>query len=211
MSEPRVPTSRAPSRAAQIVIVVLAVGVGVPVGIGAWIGGILLAENLGVRISPEQIFAGIIAALVGVVLWPLSLRGARRGFSNATGAAPGNAAASRGERALRALIVAVGAVALVALCGPRETASTVATAWEALAIGRRESGLVIQLLSLVLVAVLATPVVFFTHRAAKRLTLDDPRRRVLQEREAWTLAAATAWTTSLMLGLILAIAILLWL
>ncbi|TDL45862.1 hypothetical protein [Microbacterium oleivorans] len=211
MSEPRPPTSRTPSRAVQVVIVVLAVGVGVPVGIGAWIGGILLAENLGVRMPPEQVFAWIIAALVGVVLWPLSLRGARRGFSNATGGAPGNAAASRGERALRALIITVGAVALVALCGPRETASTVATAWEALAIGRRESGLLIQLLSLVLVAVLAAPVVLFTHRAARTLSPDDPRRRILQEREAWTLAAATAWTVSLMLGLVLAIAILLWL
>lgn len=211
MSEPRVPTSRTPSPAAQIVIVVLAVGVGVPVGIGTWIGGILLTENLGVRMSPEQVFAWIIAAVVGVVLWPLSLRAARWGFSKATGAAPVAAAASRGERAFRVLVVIVGAVALVALCGPRETASTVATAWEALAIGRRESGLVIQLASLVLVAILATPVVFFTHRAAKTLSPDDPRRHMLREREAWTLAAATAWTVSLGLGLVLAIAILLWL
>jgi len=211
VSEPRAPMSRTPSPAAQIVIVVVAVGVGVPVGIGAWIGGILLAENLGVRISPEQVFAWIIAAVVGVVLWPLSLRAARWGFSKATGAAPVAAAASRGERAFRVLVVIVGAVALVALCGPRETASTVATAWEALAIGRRESGLVIQLASLVLVAILATPVVFFTHRAAKTLSPDDPRRHMLREREAWTLAAATAWTVSLGLGLVLAIAILLWL
>ncbi|THE06814.1 hypothetical protein E1I21_10150 [Microbacterium oleivorans] len=202
---------RTQSPAVQITIVVLAVGVGVPVGIGTWIGGILLTENLGVRMSPEQVFAWIIAALVGVVLWPLSLRGARRAFSNATGTGPGNAAASRGERTLRALVVTVGAVALVALCGPRETASTLATVWEALAIGRRESGLLIQFLSLVLVAILAAPVVFFTHRAAKMLSPGDPRRRVLQEREAWTLAAATAWTVSLMLGLSLAIAILLWL
>ncbi|WP_060916344.1 hypothetical protein [Microbacterium oleivorans] len=202
---------RTPPPAVQIVIVVLAVGVGVPLGIGAWIGGILLAENLGVQISPEQVFAWIIAAVVGVVLWPVSLRAARRGFSKATGAGPVIAAATRGERALRASIVMVGAVALVALCGPRETASTLATAWEALAIGRRESGLVMQLLSLILVAILATPVVVYTHRAAKKLSAGDPRRLVLQEREAWTLAAATAWTTSLMLGLILAIAILLWL
>ncbi|CAL4861269.1 hypothetical protein [Microbacterium sp. MM2322] len=202
---------RTPSPTVQIVIVVLAVGVGVPVGIGTWIGGILLTENLGVPMSPEQVFAWIIAALVGVVLWPLSLRGARRAFSNATGTGPGKATASRGERALRALVVTVGAVALVALCGPRETASTLAMAWEALAIGRRESGLLIQFLSLVLVAILAAPVVFFTHRAAKMLSPDDPRRRVLQEREAWTLAAATAWTVSLGLGLGLGIAILLWL
>ena len=94
----------------------------------------------------------------------------------------------------------VGAVALVALCGPRETASTLAAAWEALAIGRRESGLVIQLLSLILVAILATPVVVYTHRAAKKLPAKPAKAPVspVSSRSAAARAPArsTAATTS---------------
>lgn len=68
---------RLPGRA-RLLIVLLTVFVGIPLVLFVWIGGVFLAEVWGFRMSSTQVLAWILAAITGVVVWPLALRRLRR-------------------------------------------------------------------------------------------------------------------------------------
>jgi len=63
---------------ARLLIALLTVFVGIPLVLFAWIAGVLLAEAWGLRMSSTQVLTWILAAITGVVIWPLALRRLRR-------------------------------------------------------------------------------------------------------------------------------------
>ncbi|WZH36819.1 MAG: hypothetical protein PIR02_19045 [Microbacterium enclense] len=211
----------------RLLITLITVFVGVPLVLFAWIGGVLLAVAWGLGMSSTQVLAWILAAITGVVIWPLALRRLRRelwsrqnagvvptpvfgvgGDAPASGAGRAGAAPAptRGEAIIRAVIVVLGAVGIIALSGPLDIVSAVASAGATVAIGPRENGLLLQLAATIVILFLAAPSLILTQRALRRMPADDPHRALLEERQNWHFAAATAWVVSLLVGFLLSLA-----
>lgn len=197
--------SRARLRA---VIAVLVIAGGVPVALLAWIGGVVLADRLGLAVSSEQIFTGLLALLIGTVVWPLALRRLRRELWLRENSVPAPAP-TRGDGLLRVLIVICGSVGILVLCAPRDVVAAVTGIWAAVSVGPREDGILLQLVLTLVSLLLAAPALFVTGYALRRLDGQDPRRLRWQERRNWYTAAAVAWAVSLGLGLVLSVAALL--
>lgn len=113
--------SRARLRA---VIAVLVIAGGVPVALLAWIGGVVLADRLGLAVSSEQIFTGLLALLIGTIVWPLALRRLWRELWRRENLVPAPAP-TRGDGLLRVLIVICGSVGILVLCAPRDVVAAV--------------------------------------------------------------------------------------
>lgn len=195
------PRRRSPGLNALILIG--AIVVAVPVGLAAWIGGILLTQSAGIEMSANQVFAWLMSAFVGLVLWPVLRRRAQLEFWRSEhGGTPPKVAATKADAAVRALVMIAGAVALIAICGPQDIVSTLSVFWGAVSPGRRSSGALLQLAGLVLVAVLMTPALLITGRALRRASPDDPVYLKLQLRQNWYSSAALAWVGSLFIGIL---------
>jgi hypothetical protein len=193
------------TRRTRLLISLLAVFVGIPLALFAWIGGVFLVEAWGLRLSSTQVLAGILAAITGVVVWPLALRRLRRELWSRHNPRPAPAP-SPGEAAVRAVLVIFGAIGIMALSGPLDIVAAVASAGATVAIGPRENGLLLQLAATVVILVIAAPAFIVTQRALRRMPADDPRRPGTEERQCWHIAAATAWVVSLLVGYLLSLA-----
>ena len=201
----------APARRTRLLVAVVVIVLGTPVGIAAWIGGILLAEAVGIPMSPEQVLAWILSAVTGTVLWPLALHRLhrqvwRRSYAWDASAIPPRP--QRGEAVVRATVVVLGAASIVAVGGPLDTVSALSTLWAALPGGPREHTLVLQLVATVTGLVLTAPILACIWRARRRAVGDRRRQEQLQERESWVIAAGAAWTVALLLSLIVSVALL---
>jgi hypothetical protein len=211
----------------RLLITLLAVFIGIPAVLFAWIGGVLLTDAWELEMSSTQVLAWILAALAGVVVWPVALRRLRRELWNrqygAEVPAPGSghperAAASRprdsrampapstGEAIVRSVIVVLGAIGIIALSGPLDIVAAVSSAGATVAIGPRENGLLLQLVAMIVILALAAPSFLLTQRALRRMAADDPRRAAVEDRQNWHFAAATAWVVSLLVGYLLSLA-----
>lgn len=196
------PRRRSPGLTALIVAV--AVVVTVPVVLAAWIGGILLLQSVGIEMSPNQVFAWLMAAFVGLVLWPVLRRRAHVEFWRShDGDAPPKVPATRADAAVRAIVLIAGALALIAICGPQDIVSTLSAFWGSVAPGRRSSAALLQLAAFVLIAVLMVPAMIITDRALRRTARDDPAYLRLQVRQNWYASAAVAWVGSLIIGILI--------
>ncbi|MDF2046945.1 MAG: hypothetical protein K0S70_980 [Microbacterium sp.] len=189
----------------RLLITLLVVFIGIPAALFAWIGGVFLVDAWGFEMSSTQVLAWILAAITGVIVWPLALRRLRRELwsRQGGGASP---APTAGEAVVRSVIVVVGAIGIIALSGPLDIVSAVASAGASVAIGPRENGLLLQLIATVVILALAAPAFIVTQRALRSLPADDPRRLEMQERQNWHFAAATAWVVSLLVGYLLSLA-----
>ena len=200
------PTPAAASRrrtGLTALIAVVAVAVAVPVGIAAWIGGILLAQSVGLEMSANQVFAWLMSAFVGLVLWPVLHRRAQLEFwRSAHGGRPPKITPTRADAAIRAVVMIAGAAALIAICGPQDIVSALSVIWITAAPGGRSSAALLQLTGLVLVALLMVPALLITGRALRRTTPDDPAHLRLQLRQNWYSSAALAWVGSLIIGIL---------
>lgn len=203
-------------RRTRLLLTLLTVFVGIPLILFAWIGGVLLVEGRGSGMSSTQVLAWILAVITGVVVWPLALRRLHRklrsrqrdGVARAPG--PGDAddipARATGDVIVRAIIVLLGAVGIIALSGPLDIVATLASAGATVSIGPRENGLLLQLVATVVIFFLGAPALIVTQRALGRMPPDDPRRPAMEERQNWHVAAATAWVVSLLVGYLLSLA-----
>jgi len=193
------------SRRARLIIAALAVIGGVPLVLFVWIGAVVLVGAGGIPLSAAQVLAWLLSAIVGVVVWPLALRRARHEFERrqSSRAAP---TPTRADAVARAILVVLGAVAIIALTGPRDIISALADAGATISIGPRENGLLVQLVATILIVIIAAPALILTQRALGRMRADDPRRPRLEERQNWHLAAAVAWVCSLGVGLLVSLA-----
>ncbi|MDF2991208.1 MAG: hypothetical protein K0S37_1722 [Microbacterium sp.] len=207
----------------RLLITLVTVFVGIPLILFAWIGGVLLTDAWNLRMSSTQVLAWILAAITGVVIWPLALRRLRRELwsrqnagvvltPGADASAPGSARSravptpKTEDAVVRAVIVVVGAVGIIALSGPLGIVAAVASAGATVAAGPRENGLLLQLAATVVIILLAAPALIVTQRALRRIPLEDPRRPRIEDRLNWHVAAATAWVVSLLVGYLLSLA-----
>jgi len=195
------------SRRARLIVAALAVIGGVPFVLFVWIGAVVLVGAGGVPLSAAQVLAWLLSAIVGVVVWPLALRRARHEFERrqSSRAVP-TPTPTRADAVARAILVVLGAVAIIALTGPRDIISALADAGATISIGPRENGLLVQLVATILIVIIAAPALILTQRALGRMRADDPRRPRLEERQNWHLAAAVAWVCSLGVGLLVSLA-----
>ncbi len=206
---------RLPGRV-RLLITLLTVFVGIPLVLFAWIGGVFLVEGWGLRMSSTQVLAWILAAITGVVVWPLALRRLHRELrsrqrhdvvpSPRSDHAHGIPASATGDVIVRAIIVILGAVGIIALSGPLDLVATVASAGATVSVGPRANGLLLQLIATIVIFVLAAPALIVTRRALRRMPADDPRRPAVEERQNWHFAAATVWVVSLLVGWLLSLA-----
>lgn len=200
----------------RLLITLLTVFLGIPLVLLAWIGGVFLVEGWGLRMSSTQVLAWILAAITGVVVWPLALRRLHHEFPSRqrqdVGASPrsGHAhhipAPATGDAIVRAILVILGAVGIVALSGPLDIVAAVASAGATVSIGPRENGLLLQLIATIAIFILAAPALIATQRALRRMPADAPRRPAVEERQNWYFAAAAAWVISLLVGWLLSLA-----
>ncbi|WP_076490749.1 hypothetical protein [Microbacterium sp. RURRCA19A] len=202
------PVVRAPrglSRGSRAVIAILAVGVGVPLFLGVWIGGILLLDAAGIAVDPDQVLRWLLAGFAGLVLWPVVLHRVRRELWRRDHGEPAPKP-TPGDAALRIGVLIVGAIAIIGVAGPRDVIATATMAWQAVSIGRREDGLLLQLAGVLLILLLAAPALIVTHRALKRLGPGHPSRARWQERQTWYFSASLAWVAALGVALVLSFA-----
>ncbi len=188
-----------------MLITFLTVLLGVPAVLFAWIGGVLVTEAWGLQLSPTQVLTGILSAITGAVLWPLALRRLYREMDSRRSAGASTTPSWR-EAVVRAVIVVLGAVGIMALSGPLDLVAAVRSAGATIAIGPRENGMLLQLVATIAILLLAAPALVVTQRALQRMSPDDPRRARTEERQNWHFAAATAWVVSLLVGYLLSIA-----
>lgn len=187
----------------NVLVLIVAIVVAVPLALAAWIGGILLTKNAGIEMSPNQVFAWLMAAFTGLVLWPILRRRAYLEFWRAEhGGIPPKVAATTADAAVRTIVMAAGAVALIAICGPQDIVSALSAFWGTVAPGGRSSTAVLQLSALVLVVVLMVPALLVTGRSLRRASRDDPAYLGLQLRQNWYSSAALAWVGSLVIGIL---------
>lgn len=173
--------------------------------VGAWIGGLIAFDALGIPMQGDEWLGWLIAGLVGVAVWPLAQRRAHREFwaHQHQGAMPPRAGVDASDRALRILVLVVGAAGLIALCGPRNITLALAEAWQIIAPGGRSSSALLQLIGLLLCFALMVPPMLITQRSLRRIPPDHPDRFGLELRQNWYVSAATAWVVCLLLGFIL--------
>lgn len=171
----------------------------------AWIGGVIAFDALGIPMQGDEWLGWLIAGLVGVVVWPLARRRAHREFwaHQHHGATPPKTSVTTPDRALRILVLVVGAAGLIALCGPRNITLALAEAWQIIAPGGRSSSALLQLIGLLLCFALMVPPMLITQRNLRRIPPDHPDRLGLELRQNWYVSAATAWVVCLLLGFIL--------
>jgi len=192
------------SRRTRLVVAALAVVLGVPLVLFAWVGGVLLVDATRIPVSPAQVLAWLLAAVAGAVVWPLALR--RLQHELARHQSPRSAPSpTRADAVARTILVVLGAVAIIALTGPRDFASALADAGATVSIGPRENGLLVQLVAMIVVVIISAPALLLTQRALRRMRADDPRRPRLEERQNWHLAAAVAWVCSLGVGFVVSL------
>jgi hypothetical protein len=192
---------------------IAAVVVGVPLVIAAWIGLILLGERFELGLTANDVLSWLIAAVVALGLWPLAIRGSHRQLWHYRGRRPGEkirwgteptAPVPRvrwtvGEQFARVVILVLGAVALLALCGPQVTLA-LAGGLDLISAGVRSWWSALHLVAFVLTFALALPVLWLSDRRLRGIPRDDPefaRRSVVQN---WYYAAALAWAMSVLLG-----------
>ncbi|MFF2389495.1 hypothetical protein [Agromyces sp. NPDC058104] len=216
------PEPTRPSLAKQLLWAGLAVGVGVPLCLGAWIGLVLAGDRLGWGLTADGIFAWLTAALVALVLWPIAIRGARRQLWHARGRRPGEPVRwgaeptapvpkeqlSARERWARAAIVTIGAVTLLALCGPQPVTLALLDGLDAASAGARSWWLALQFGAFLLMLAVVLPVVRATDRVIRRHERDDPARERLELAQSWYLGAAIAWVMCAIVGFLIAFLIL---
>lgn len=170
----------------------------------AWIGGLIAFEALSIPMQGDEWLGWLLATLIALTVWPLAGRRAHRELwaHQHHGATPPKASVTAPDRALRILVMVIGAAGLVALCGPRNITLALVEAWQIIAPGGRSSSALLQLISLLLCFVLMVPPMLITQRRLRRTPPDHPDRLGLELRQSWYVSAATAWACCLLLGLI---------
>ncbi len=158
----------------------------------------------------------MLAAAVGLVLWPVTRVATWRTFWAHRTRRPGDAvtdAALRpvpqvpvapGDRLGRILVSGVGALALLVICGSQEITALLTSGIGSASAGSRSAWLLLQLAVLLVLIALMIPAMWATDRMLRRVERDDPRRRALELRQDWYLAAVTAWTACLLIGYLFA-------
>ncbi|WP_313812804.1 hypothetical protein [Glutamicibacter sp.] len=188
----------------------------VPLMLAAWIGLIFLAEDLGITMEPQVIFAWMLSLMVSVVLWPLCLRGLRRYFWGTRGASPGKIPAwgsqkfpappgerlSAVQRCARGAAVLLGAVGLLVICGPWQISSGILYGLNIISSGTRSWWLAVQLCTWLLTLGLFLPVLWITDRRLRNIERGPPDRQGMELEQTWWLAAATGWAICVMMGLL---------
>ncbi|MGW8484388.1 hypothetical protein ACWGJP_14745 [Microbacterium sp. NPDC055903] len=214
--------ARPPSAGRQVLIVLVCVVIVVPLAIGAWIGLILLAERLELDLTANEVFAWMLAAVVAFLLWPLTLAATRRLFWANRLRKPGDAVpvmgtplpsvprieVTIGDRLTRIAVFVLGALGLLVISGSQEITAVLTDGLGSVSSGSRSAWLALQLAVFLLLFALLFPVLWATDRMLKRVPRDDPRRRALEIRQDWYLAAVTAWVACLVLGYLFAYLIL---
>ncbi|GAA1781185.1 hypothetical protein [Agromyces lapidis] len=216
------PEPTRPSLAKQLLWGGLAVGVGVPLCLGAWIGLVLAGDRLGWSLTADGIFAWLMAALVALLLWPIAIRGSQRQFWHFRGRRPGEPVRwgaeptapvpkvrlTAGDRWVRAAIALVGALSLLAICGPQAVTLALLGALDAASAGARSWWLALQLGAFIVMLALVFPVLWATERAIRRRPDDDPARERLELAQSWYLGAALAWVMCAIVGFLISFMIL---
>ncbi|MBW8762546.1 MAG: hypothetical protein JF592_08160 [Microbacterium sp.] len=202
----------------MVLITVTAVVVFVPAMLAAWIGLIFLAERVDMDLTANEVFAWLIAAIVALVLWPITLRATRRQFwaqrqrklgnpdpaKNVPGPPVPKVRIATGDLLGRVAVVILGALALLLISGSQEITTLLTLGIGAASSGPRSAWLLLQLAVFLLLFALFLPVLWLTDRTLRRVPPADPRRRALEIKQDWYLAAVTAWVACLVLGYLFA-------
>ena len=197
-------------------------GVGVPLCLGAWIGLVLAGDRLGWSLTADEVFSWLVAALVALLLWPIAIRGAQRQLWHFRGRPPGEPvrwgseptapvpkeSPAAGERWARAAIVTIGAVSLLAICGPQAVTLALLDGLDAARAGPRSWWLALQFGAFILMLAVVVPVLWATERRIRRRPRDDPGRERLELAQSWYLGAALAWAMCAIVGFLIAFMIL---
>lgn len=203
-----------------VVILVASIFVAVPALLFLWIGLVLWLDDASAEVSANQIFAWMIAAIVAVVLWPITLNAFHRMMHDASVNPRSEGRLGRkyprvpsGEWTVaqqfgRGLIVVLGGIALLAVCGPQEITLALLRGISAISPGERVSWASLQFLAFVFVMITLLPGFLLMDRQLRRLPRDDPGRPALQVRQSWYLGATLAWVACVMLGFLFGWAIL---
>ncbi|WP_460799197.1 hypothetical protein [Microbacterium sp. GXF0217] len=199
-------------------ITLAAVIVVVPAVLAAWIGLLFLAEHLHLDLTANEVFAWLIAAIVALVLWPVTLLAThrlfwahrQRRFGDPDPAKSGirppvpKGRIAPGDRLGRVAVVVLGGLALLLISGSQEITALLTFGIGAASSGPRSAWLLLQLVVFLLLFALFLPVLWLADRTLKTVPPADPRRQGLQIRQDWYLAAVTAWVACLVLGYLFA-------
>ena len=209
---------RARGNGRKLVIAFAVVVVGVPLMLAAWIGLIFLAEHLGMSVTANEVFAWLIAAVVALVLWPITVRATHRLFwgqrqrrlghqppaKNVPGPPVPKVRATPGDVLGRIAVIVLGALALLVISGSQEITALLTVGIGSASGGPRSAWLLLQLAVFLLLFALFLPTLWLTDRALRSVPPADPRRTALEIRQDWYLAAVTAWVACLVSGYLFA-------
>lgn len=157
------------------------------VTMATWTGGLIAFDALGVPMQGDEWLGWVIAGLIAVAVRPLAGRRAHREFwaRQHDGTTPPKASVTMPDRALRILVMVLGAAGLVALCGPRNITLALAEAWQVIAPGGRSSNALLQVIGLLLCFALVVPPMLITQRSLHRTPHSHPDRLGLELRQNW--------------------------
>ena len=207
----------------MVVVVVVGVLVAVPLLLGGWLFlTVHLVGRPGSAITASQVLAYMLAAAIAVVFFPVAIGANRRWLwhvthrntvqdpqqvvrwgSESTAAVP-TVPLGVGFGVVRVLIVMVGIVSLVAICGPLAVTSAIWTTFAGASSGPMSLGALFQFIMTGVTLVLELGVMVVDSWWSRRHPLEGQRQLAHQLRFTWYVATVLSWGISLVVGLIVA-------
>ncbi|PJK06796.1 hypothetical protein CO612_01450 [Lysobacteraceae bacterium NML71-0210] len=181
----------------------------------AWIGLVVLLGRLGYAVSAAQAAVWVLATIVALVMWPLTVRGVYRyqwNYRNHPvyeplppyGSTPlpevPPIAMALPQRAMRVVLLLLGALSLFLLCGIQNVIVSVNSFLGRLSSGPSSFMALLQLVAFVLMSALLVLVLWWTERKLQGMKPDTHQYQSARLQQSWYVSAVAAWVMCLLFG-----------
>lgn len=188
-----------------------------------WIGLVVLLDRLGYAVSVAQVGVWLLAAIVALVMWPLTVRGMYRyqwNYRNhplheplpRLGSTPlpevPPIAMTLPQRAKRVVVLLLGALSLFLLCGSQNVIVSVNSFLDRFSSRSSSFMALLQLVAFVLMSALLVLVLWWTDRKLQGMQPDTHQYQSARLQQSWYASAVIAWVMCLLFGQIISIVIL---
>lgn len=180
-----------------------------------WIGLVVLLDRLGYAVSVAQVGVWLLATIVALVMWPLTVRGMHRyqwNYRNhplheplpRLGSTPlpevPPIAMALPQRAMRVVVLLLGALSLILLCGSQNVIVSVNSFLDRFSSRSSSFMALLQLVAFVLMSALLVLVLWWTDRKLQGMQPDTHQYQSARLQQSWYASAVIAWVMCLMFG-----------
>ncbi|MDO4708892.1 MAG: hypothetical protein Q4B94_03600 [Pseudomonadota bacterium] len=188
-----------------------------------WIGLVVLLDRLGYAVSVAQVGVWVLATIVALVMWPLTVRGMYRYQWNhrnhplheplpPLGSTPlpevPPIAMALPQRAKRVVVLLLGALSLFFLCGSQNVIVSVNSFLDRFSSRSSSFMVLLQLVAFVLMSALLVLVLWWTDRKLQGMQPDTHQYQSARLQQSWYASAVIAWVMCLLFGQIISVVLL---